>query len=343
MKTPFLFFLTELAVISLVRAPLAGPMDTLSTGTRATVTGAGHSFLPAISGDGRVVLFLSQANNLVTNDNRLPRLDLFVRDLSNGVTRLVSVNTAGTGGAAGDSGFASISSNGQFVVFANTANDLVQGDTNSRSDVFIRDTASGVTRLVSINAAGTGSTFVGAGNPAMSRDGRWVAFESTSPDLGPLKPIFFPTPIDIFVRDVWSNVTVMASVNMAGDGGGIAPSVSPVITPDGRYVAFVSQAKNLVTGVRNKIREIYVRDLQSNTTIWASAGVSAFLQSSSIYISDDGRFVVFTAGSRLFRCDLQSSNTTVVADWPSTTTTPDFRASLSANGRFVAYQDGTNV
>ncbi len=295
MKTPFPFLVTGLAVIGLTSAPRAGSIEPVSTGTRTSITGAGHSFLPAISGDGRSVLFVSQANNLVTNDNGLPYFDLFVRDLPSGITRLVSVNAAGTGGAAGDSAFASISSNGQFVVFASAANDLVPGDTNSKTDVFIRDTVAGVTRLVSINAAGTGSSYAGAGNPAMSRDGRWVAFESTAPDLGPPKQYYLPIPTDIFLRDVWSNVTVMASVNLAGDGGGNASSVSPVITPDGRFVAFVSQATNLVPGAGNSQGEIYVRDLQSNRTAWASSGVAAFLQSSNIYkadqplISDDGR------------------------------------------------------
>ena len=346
MKTRLLFFLAALALISPERTLVGQAIEAVSGGARPSLTGGGGSFTPVISGGGNTVVFVSQANNLVTNDDRLPFLDLFVRDLSLGTTKLVNISTRGTGGGAGDSGFVSMSSNGQFIAFASTADKLVAGDTNSRSDVFVRDLAAGGTRLVSINAAGTGSTVDGAINPVMSRNGRWVAFESTSGQLGPPKPFIIPIPFELYVRDLWSNVTVMASVNTNGTGGGSTSSRSPTITPDGRFVAFVSRANNLVPGAGNSQEEIYIRDFETQSTIWASAGVPPNLRidpADDPLISDDGRFVVFTKGTGLFRYELPTSNTVMIANWFTISFKADFRASLSADGRWVAYQDGTNV
>src|SRR6185503_16545443 len=98
-------------------------------------------------------------------------------------TSLVSVNTSGTGGGDADAGCPSISSNGQFVVFASAAGNLVNDDTNGFSDIFVRDLIAGTTTLVSVNSNGTGSGNGHSSKPAITPDGRWVAFESAARDL----------------------------------------------------------------------------------------------------------------------------------------------------------------
>src|SRR5687768_6474152 len=117
----------------------AAPQIVTTAGSRPTVTGAGHSLQPTIAADGRFVVFLSHANNLVLNDDLGSGLDVFLRDLQLGATTLVSVNTSGTGGGDRDSGHPSISTNGRFVAFASDARNLVPNDTNDSADVFLRD------------------------------------------------------------------------------------------------------------------------------------------------------------------------------------------------------------
>ena len=133
----------------------AGPRATVVSGSsRTNAAAAGGSFAPVFSGDGRSIVFVSHAKNLVTNDDLAPCLDVFVYDLASRQTQLVSVNTSGVGGGNADAGSCSISSNGQRVVFASAANNLVAGDTNAAADIFIRDLATGITRVICVYAAG---------------------------------------------------------------------------------------------------------------------------------------------------------------------------------------------
>ena len=111
--------------------------QTASVPERTSLSGAGHSFSPVYSADGRFLAFVSQANNLVTNDSPTPFLDLFLRDLAAGLTHLVSVDVSGTGGGHGNSEFPSVSSNGQHVAFAGAASNLVADDYNDAGDIFL--------------------------------------------------------------------------------------------------------------------------------------------------------------------------------------------------------------
>src|SRR5262245_624571 len=150
---------------------------------RVSATAAGNSHSPVFSADGKHVAFVSHANNLVTNDDLGPHLDLFVRDLVTGNTVLVSVSTNGFGGANDNVALYSLSSNAQFIAFEADANNLAPGDTNRVSDVYVRDLLTGVTRLVSVNADGTGSGNGPSSNPLISEDGRYVVFESLASNL----------------------------------------------------------------------------------------------------------------------------------------------------------------
>src|SRR5205814_3913331 len=110
-----------------------------------------------ISSDGRFVLFLSSANNLVTDDDNGRFVDVFLRDRTKGVTTLVSVNQTGVGGGNGNSVSPVISTNGRYVLFESEASNLVTNDTNGFSDVFVRDLQTGTTTFVSVNSAGAGT------------------------------------------------------------------------------------------------------------------------------------------------------------------------------------------
>src|SRR5688572_20637845 len=139
----------------------------------------GYSFNPAISADGQFVAFESSANNLVVGDTT--GWDVFVHDRSTGLTTRVSVDSSGAEGND-DSYVSTISSDGQVVAFESWATNLVAGDTNGQSDVFIHDRVTGLTELVSVDSSG------GQGNDvsfsaAISADGLTVAFSSSASNL----------------------------------------------------------------------------------------------------------------------------------------------------------------
>jgi hypothetical protein len=129
------------------------------------------------------------------------------------------------------------------------------------------------TGLVSINRFGNGSGNQPALNNSLSvsADGRFVAFVSEATDLAPNDT---NNDGDVFVRDRRMGRTILVSVNAAGTGTGNALSSFPTITPDGRYVAFVSYASNLTADASSAGSQVYVRDLQSGVTTLASVGLA---------------------------------------------------------------------
>ncbi len=355
MKISCLLLLTGLTITTnnweASGAELAQPV---SGSARANLAGAGGSFLPVMTPDARYVAFLSQAKNLVPNHNPSPYLDLFVRDRLSGTTTLISVNALGRGGGDGSANYPAISANGQLVVFAGEAENLVANDTNGTSDVFVRDLASGITRLVSINAADTTSGSYGRDGsvkPVLTPDGRWVVFESDAIDLVADDTNGIG---DLFLRDLQNNTTVLVSVGaQSWWPPASGRSYGAAITPDGSRVAFVSTAANLVPGLTNRFGEIYVRDVPAGLTFWASTNVAGcFAGDTNGYgclnpvISADGTHVAFKAFNPsltnsvlVVYHDLASSQTTLLTSngWPSTW------PALSADGRFLAYEAGTNL
>ena len=338
----------------------SSPFPAVSTTDLLNLSGSGGSYAPAFSADGRFVVFVSHARNLVTNDDLAPYLNVFLRDVGASNTILVSVNTTGAGGGNADANSPAISSDGQFIAFASMASNLVSNDTNRASDIFLRDLRSGVTTLVSVDATGTSSAGILnswtrhrlCSNPLISADGRWVVFESLATNLVTLSDGNQAT--DIFARDLQSNTTKLVSVNAAGDGSGNASSESPSITSDGRFIAFVSVATDLTPGVTNRSGDIYVRDMQSGLTtwVWANTNAASILLAAEGYrcfnpvISADGHSVVFKAltpgdpaAVYLIRHNLQSGVSTVLTRNSSLGSLPQ----LSADGRFVASEASGDV
>src|SRR5262249_25179285 len=140
----------------------------------------GDSTFPAISANGRYVAFQSIADNLVPGDTNF-RLDVFVRDLKTGTTTLVSA--AADGGPTDGPGFApSISSEGRTVAFTSQASNLVPGGSQGGDNVFVRNLRTGRTTIAGLNDAGEEAN-AGAGAGALSADGHFVVFSSSSTNL----------------------------------------------------------------------------------------------------------------------------------------------------------------
>ncbi len=247
----------------------------------------------AVSEDGRFVAFSSESTNLVSGDNN-GSPDIFLRDRLNGVTTRVSVATSGA--EANDyCGRPAISADGYFIAFYSTASNLVDGDTNNRADIFIRERLTGETTRVSIS---TGGVEANGDNdePQLSEDGRYVIFHSeannfVSGDTNGYR--------DVFLRDRQEGTTEMVSVNDAGEQGDYQSHYGD-ITPDGRYVAFDSQARNLVSGDINFRNDVFIRDLHTGEIVRASVSTLGEEGDGDSYrpaLSGDGRFVVFNSSA----------------------------------------------
>ena len=332
-----------------------------SSSLASGVGGNGDSGPAIISPDGRYVLFSSAANNLAStvNSNPVPvlipaRINVYLRDRANETTSLVSVNLTGTGGGNGDSFATGISSGGQYALFESSATNLVAGDTNNATDVFVRDLVNGTNILVSVSTNG-GFGNGSSGSAIMTPDGRYVAFVSSANNLVAGDSNGIP---DIFVRDLVLGTTTLASPGAMSAGWSASTdngSFEPTITPDGRFVAFYSTATNLVAGVTN-LGDIYVRDLQAGTTYWASTAARGQLQAVfgtsngvcfSPKISTNGSLVAYevsaaayskTAGVVL-RYNLSSGLTDVVntnANAPACAYQDMRTIDMSPDGRFVA-------
>jgi Tol biopolymer transport system component len=250
----------------------------------------GKSEAPSISSDGRIVAFISDATNLVPGDTNAAA-DVFVHDLDTGITQRVSVASAGT--QANDDVFTlSLSANGRFVAFGSYATNLVAGDTNDVIDVFVHDRDTGTTERVSVATAGTQANDESF-SPAISSAGRFVAFQS---DATNLVLIDTNNKSDIFVHDRLTGSTERVSVASDGTQAN-GDSISPAISSDGRFVAFSSEASNLVAGDTNNKADIFVHDRQNDTTELI-VGPAEFDTGSGIItvaptISPDGGFVGF--------------------------------------------------
>ena len=207
---------------------------------------ASFSSTAAVSADGRIVAFGSNAANLADGDTNQQH-DVFVRDTRMFLRQRISLAAGGAQLPRPATGRPSVSANGRLVAFTTDAATVVPGDTNGQSDVFVRDRIAANTVRVSVATGGVEGGG-GSSNPAVSGDGRVVAFESLASGLAPGDTNQRP---DVFVHELMSNVTT--SVSVASNGGQARGSSRfPAISADGRIVAFASDAQNLVPGDTNQ-------------------------------------------------------------------------------------------
>ena len=339
----------------------------VSVALNDTAAAANLSEDPVVSANGRFVAFHSFAFNLVANDFN-GRRDVFVRDLQTGTTTLVSVNISGTGTSNGTSQKPTISADGRYVAFESDASDLVPNDTNTKSDIFLRDLQTGTTTLVSVNHARTGGGNQESLNAVITANARYVAFSSFASDI---VDIDNNNTVDIFVYSVAGGQMRMVSCDLACTSPGNAASFMPnlpkdkapraVFSKDGRFLVFESQATNL-TGTADPnghSPDVFVRDLDTGITKVLSADpfltATANGGSTTPIISGNGRFVFFQStatnltpndtnnGLDLFVCDLNSNEKTLVSVTTTNTgsnihTNSQFFPVASDDGRYVIFQ-----
>jgi Tol biopolymer transport system component len=220
--------------------------------------------------------------------------DIFLRDLQANTTERVSL--AGDGSQANDtSDEASITPDGRYVVFASFASNLVSGDTNGVSDIFVRDRQSQTTERVSLYAGGAQGALDTA-TPSLSADGRFVAFAGrdpaqTDPSLSGI--------LSVFVRDRQVGSTETISVSTSGALAN-QNSYTPTLSADGNWVAFVSDAWNLVAGDTNGVSDIFLRNRALKTTERISVSSSDEQTdgaSDAAMVSGDGQTIAFRSAA----------------------------------------------
>ncbi len=289
------------------------------------------------SADGRYVVFGSAATTLVVGDtNNQP--DVFRKDLITGAVERVSTATGGAQVSAGSSD-ASISADGRYVVFSSVGSSLVAGDTNAVQDIFVKDMVTGVTTRVSTDSVGGQAN--GASSVArISADGRFVTFTSAANNL-----VAGDTngASDVFRKDLLTGSIVRVSTDSSGAQATGGVSDIARISADGRFVAFRSDATNLVTGDTNARSDVFLKDLNTGAITRVTVDGQTLSQITGpgtifdLAISADGRFVA-----------IDTENNTLV---PGDTVTGDvfiydsYRGAvqngLSDGGKVVTLQVGT--
>ncbi|HVZ94543.1 MAG TPA: hypothetical protein VG797_08535 [Phycisphaerales bacterium] len=356
MKKQLVFDAGRALLVSCIALAPACPAAAQTT-TRVSLANDGAqgndgSGVPAISTDGRFVAFYSNASNLVAGDTNSAS-DIFVRDRQTGETSRVSVDSNG-GQGNGNCIYLTMSADSRFVAFESDATNLVQNDTNGRTDIFVHDRQTGQTSRVSVATDGTQGEFA-SGSPSISADGRFVTFYSGAANLVPGDT---NDNLDVYVHDRQTGRTSRVSVDSSG-GEANGGSYYQTISADGRFVAFDSTASNLAPDDTNGAIDAFVHDRQTGLTTRISAapgGTPADGHSWSPSISADGRCVAFhslatnlvpgdtNGGADVFVQDLQSGQITRVSVASDGTqgNNDDFflsqdRPAISADGRIVVF------
>jgi Tol biopolymer transport system component len=254
-----------------------------------------------------------------------------------------------------------ISAHGRYVAFQSEASNLVARDTNGQPDVFVRDRLTGTTERVSVASNG-GQGSGDSGFPTISADGRYVAFYSSASNLVARDT---NDETDVFVRDRIAGTTRRVSLTSDGrQGNGL--SLDPNISGNGRYVAFISEATNLLAGDTNGVVDVFVRDLLKGRTTRVSLS-SAERQGNDVSIgpvlSHNGRYAAFVSGATNLargdtnerfdvflrdrtkgittRVNVNSNEQQAVGGSPFDTGFPE---TISRNGRFVSFDSqATNL
>ena len=361
---------TGTLAVQVGKEALAGGFDNYAGGTSlvstssAGVQGTNSSDGVAISADGRYVAFNSNSSNLVSGDSN-GATDVFLRDTLTGVVVRVSTSSSGAQSNGGSS-VAGISGDGRYVVFQSGASNLVSGDTNGATDVFVKDTITGVTTRVSTSSSGNqavGFTYMQA--CGISTDGRYVLFYTDDNNLAPGDnnstgaTSYFSC--DVFLKDTLTGVTTRVSTSSSGEGAYYNSAYGGAISADGRYVTFHSRADNLVANDTNYGEDVFLKDTKTGVTTrvsTSSAGGQSNHMSYVKAISADGRFVAFDSlADNLVTGDTNGTLDAFIKDTITGVTTRVSTSSsggqssggsyvhaISADGRFVTFaSDASNL
>jgi Tol biopolymer transport system component len=323
--------------------------------------GEAGSYSPSISADGRYVAFASDASNLLSGIEGQER-QVFRKDLATGEIALCSSTLSGEpGNGASDS--PSISADGRYVVFQSDSDNLIPEDKNGFVDVFRKDLATGEVICCSANKEGEIGDMV-SGQPAISYDGRYVAFCTGAKNLTGLD---FLSGL-VVRKDIATGDLLPCSVSENGepqDGDVYHPRISS----DGRYVVFSSDAGNLIPEYSSqlvpketkygprRIHNIYRKDLLTGEVVICSTNAKGELgnnESNAASISADGRYVVFSSYASnlvrgdgnhkedVFRKDLLTGEVFICSARRRGGNGNSSEGSISSDGRYVVFESDSN-
>ncbi len=346
--------LLVLSVVAVLPVASAQSIERLSVSS-GCVVGNGASSRPAVSRDGRFIAFYSEANNLVQGDTNGVR-DIFLRDRQQGTTIRISVASNGQQ-ANGPSSRPAMSASGRFIVYTSDASNLVTGDTNGMTDIFLYDRVTAQTSRVSVTSGGVQANGPSS-HPTISSNGQMIAFDSFATNLVGSDNNAVE---DVFVHNRSNGTTVIASLRSTSTIQGNADSNRPSLSADGNLIAFKSEANNLIAGDTNVFSDIFVRNMTTQVVTRVSVddiGTEADEDSTQPWITGDGRYVVFTsfAGNLvpgdfndfedIFVHDRQTGDIERVSVGPNglqSDNNSDF-GSISDDGRYVVFQSvATNL
>jgi hypothetical protein len=326
----------------------------LVTVAKSGAVSAGGGFAPSISADGRFVAFASAGSDLVDGDTN-GLVDVFLRDMNSGTTAMVSASQTGAPADLGAlaNNVASkreISDDGRYVAFTSSANNLVPTPNNGKSQVYVKDMATGLVTRASVdgsNAAGNDASSA----PSLSGNGRVVAFLSLAANLSPLSTSH---TTQVFVRDLDAGATTIDSVTTAGAAMLAWPASSPALSFDGHYLVFETRAQLESRDRDIGTWDVFLRDRALHTTVLASLSPNAAsgADSRAPSISADGRWVGFQSLDNMlvsgdangmmdvFVYDRSTEAVTLVSvnDAGQQANAPSTSASVSSDGRLVVLQ-----
>ena len=327
---------------------LAGPVgkpELLTRDHRGKGVTPGSAQMADVSADGRYVTFES-THRLTRGAARFPGDHIFVRDRVQKTTKMV--DTSSTGAPAKDDSFSpKITADGRYVVFSSKARNLVPGDSGEGHDVFVRDLVAGMTMLVSQSASG-GFPNDGSITPAISADGRFIAFTSRATDIVP-----GVTGLQVYLRDMVTGDTILASATGASEPAN-GENFATAISEDGRYVVLESNATNLTLDETDNRVDVFRRDLVADVTVKVSqppGGGASLEHSYGDDMTADGDLVAFTSeATNLAGDDVNERDDVFLYDFATGALILLARgadgqsikglsvdASMSSDGRYIAY------
>lgn len=321
----------------------------------------------SISANGRYVAFASDGRFVKKDRNNYA--DVYVKDLRTGKLTLASLDTQNQQVDANATEPA-LSADGRHVAFL-TDGAFDPNDTNGYRDAYVRDLDTGKTEWASLSSSGTQGDSDVTDNISISRDGRYVAFDSPDQHMTADSDYGNAVDWDVFVRDLKQNTTIRASLGGSGQEVSSAhnqDNVDPVISADGRHVAFYADGAGIyLASDANDDYDVYVKNLATGKLTLASTksdgdqvmalgGANDALGASErpLAISADGRVVAFEAYPALVAADTNNERDVYVHDAQAGKTSlasakrngdaPVSGAggqqlpAISADGRWVAFQ-----
>lgn len=329
-----------------IRDLVTGTLEAVSTNP-AGATGNGTSMTPTMSGNARYVVFASTAIDLTAAIDTNNAKDVFVRDRQAGATFLVSA--AVTGDAANARSWdPCISSDGRYIAYLSDATDLVDEVSVGGTSLVLHDRLLGTTEILDITVTNQGPN-AEVTELVLSADGSVIGFDSSADNLveTPL-----PETKHVYVYDRKVGQTEVVSVSST-EQPAWSTSRDPSLSADGRYVAFHSQASNLVANDYNGTFDVFVRDRELGTTVAVSATASLTGNGYSVTgrISANGKYVAFQSSAKnlvagdtdglpdVYVRNVQTGEFAIAARGPdgSRCTGTSYGPSISANGRFIGF------